>query len=49
VTHGVDCSTKLTALSTIIGMVYNAIKLFMEMNPEVFAAVQEQYKEQRRL
>jgi len=29
-------------------MVYNALKLFMEINPETFAAVQNHYKDQRK-
>lgn len=34
--------------STIHSMVYNAIKLFNEISPETFEAVQSNYKEQRR-
>ena len=30
-------------------MVYNALKLFMEINPELFEEIQTNYKNQRRL
>ena len=33
---------------TIHGMVYNALKLFMEINPAYFEEVQNNYKTQRR-
>ncbi|RSH94624.1 Serine/threonine-protein phosphatase 2A 56 kDa regulatory subunit delta isoform [Saitozyma podzolica] len=33
---------------TIHGMVYNALKLFMEINPELFEACQNNYKEERK-
>lgn len=33
---------------TIHGMVYNALKLFMEINPEVFDEVQHSYRRQRK-
>lgn len=39
---------KLTPARTIHGMVYNALKLFMEINPEFFEEVQNNYKTQRR-
>jgi serine/threonine-protein phosphatase 2A regulatory subunit B' len=29
-------------------MVYNALKLFMEINPELFEACQNNYKEERK-
>jgi len=32
---------------TIHGMVYNALKLFMEINPELFDECLQQYKENR--
>ncbi|KIK91034.1 hypothetical protein PAXRUDRAFT_831176 [Paxillus rubicundulus Ve08.2h10] len=32
---------------TIHGMVYNALKLFMEINPELFDATLQQYRQQR--
>lgn len=34
--------------STIHGMVFNALKLFMEINPELFQQCQDNYKAQRR-
>ena len=33
---------------TIHGMVYNALKLFMEINPEMFQEAQANYQSQRR-
>jgi serine/threonine-protein phosphatase 2A regulatory subunit B' len=33
---------------TIHGMVYNALKLFMEINPEMFQEAQANYQTQRR-
>lgn len=35
------------ACSTIHGMVYNALKLFMEINPDLFDEAMQQYKQHR--
>lgn len=39
----------LTSRRTIHGMVYNALRLMLEMNPEFFAETQANYKEQCRM
>jgi serine/threonine-protein phosphatase 2A regulatory subunit B' len=43
-----DVSLRANICRTIHGMVYNALKLFMEINPAYFEEVQSNYKTQRR-
>ncbi len=37
-----------SVIRTIHGMVYNALKLFMEINPDLFEECQNNYKTSRR-
>jgi hypothetical protein len=40
-------STDDSSTRTIHGMVYNALKLFMEINPDLFDESMQQYKQRK--
>lgn len=40
-----NCGSRL--VRTIHGMVYNALKLFMEINPELFDDTMQHYKQRK--
>jgi serine/threonine-protein phosphatase 2A regulatory subunit B' len=40
-----NCDSRL--VRTIHGMVYNALKLFMEINPELFDDTMQHYKQRK--